>query len=64
MKFDRRLARRKDWISRNELEKRVEALPDVSHKIASDDESPTDSPTDSEEGNTPEPASGSEGLLN
>jgi len=37
LKLDRRLVRRKNWISREELEKELDALPDVSHKIASDD---------------------------
>ncbi len=55
MKFDRRLVRRQDWVTRDELEKQLEALPDVSHKVATDDDSPKNSP----EGDTPEPERGS-----
>lgn len=57
LKLDRRLVRRKNWISREELEKGLDALPDVSHKIAKDDETPTDSSS----GEGREPDSGSEG---
>ncbi len=66
MKFDRRLVRRKEWITRDELEKRLEALPDVSHKIAPDDDAPSEpseSPRDSPEGDAPEPDNGSDGPL-
>ena len=67
MKFDRRLARRRDWITRDELEKGLEALPDVSHKVATDDDAPSDAPENAPEnapeGDAPESDSGSEGLL-
>ena len=65
MKFDRRLVRRKDWITRDELEKRLEALPDVSDKVATDDDAPSDSAdsADPAEVDKPEPESGSEGPL-
>jgi hypothetical protein len=36
--LDRRLINRRNWISRAELEKGLEALPDVSHKIAPSEE--------------------------
>jgi hypothetical protein len=34
LRFDRRLINRPGWISKAELEKNLEALPDVSDKIA------------------------------
>jgi hypothetical protein len=34
LRLDRRLIDRRGWISRVELEKELEALPDVSQKIA------------------------------
>ena len=34
LQFDKRLINRRGWISKAELEKLLEALPDVSHKIA------------------------------
>ena len=46
MKLDRRLVGRPNWISRKDLEKELEALPDVSHKIASEDDTPSDSSDD------------------
>ena len=33
-RLDRRLIRRRGWIGREELERALEALPDVSEKIA------------------------------
>ena len=33
LKLDRRLIRRPNWISRDELQRELEALPDVSHKV-------------------------------
>ena len=33
-RYDRRLIRRRGWIGREELERALEALPDVSDKIA------------------------------
>ena len=38
LRLDRRLVYRQGWISRAELEKNLEALPDVSHKIAPSEE--------------------------
>ena len=38
LRLDRRLIDRRDWISKAELEKGLEALPDVSHKIAPSEE--------------------------
>ncbi len=32
LRLDRRLTGRRDWISRKELERELEALPDASHK--------------------------------
>ena len=40
LRMDRRLADRKNWISSTELEKELNALPDVSHKIAESQEEP------------------------
>ncbi len=34
LKLDRRLIRRRGWISKEELERELAALPDVSAKIA------------------------------
>ena len=34
LRLDRRLLTRKDWVDEGELESALEALPDVSHKIA------------------------------
>ena len=34
LKTDRRLIHRRGWISKEELDKQLDALPDVSHKIA------------------------------
>ncbi len=36
--LDRRLTRRRDWISKKELERALAELPDVSHKVAPPDE--------------------------
>ena len=38
LRLDRRLIDRRGWISKAELEKDLEALPDVSHKIAPPEE--------------------------
>ena len=35
LRLDRRLIRRPGWLSKEELERELAALPDVSHKIAS-----------------------------
>jgi len=34
LKLDRRLIRRRGWLSEQELERELAALPDASHKIA------------------------------
>lgn len=34
MRMDRRLIGRKNWTAPKEVEREIEALPDVSHKIA------------------------------
>ena len=47
LRLDRRLIRRRSWISRSELERELEDLPDVSHKVAPQDE---DSESDEAEG--------------
>jgi len=39
LQTDRRLIHRHGWISKAELEKQLDELPDVSHKIAPPDES-------------------------
>lgn len=39
-RFDRRLIRRPGWVGREELERALEALPDVSDKIAPREEEP------------------------
>jgi len=38
LQLDRRLMHRRGWISKPELAKQLEALPDVGHKIAPDEE--------------------------
>jgi len=38
LKLDRRLIRRRNWISPQELQQELDALPDVSHKLASVEE--------------------------
>ena len=48
LRLDKRLTRRRGWISRDDLDRELEALPDVSSKIA-----PIEEP-DGEPG-TPEP---------
>ncbi len=34
LRLDRRLIRRRGWVSKEDLERELTALPDVSHKIA------------------------------
>jgi hypothetical protein len=48
LKLDRRLIRRRQWISPSELQRDLEALPDVSHKIATV-EQPDEANSESEE---------------
>jgi hypothetical protein len=38
LRFDKRLIRRRGWVSREEIERELETLPDVSHKIDSPEE--------------------------
>jgi hypothetical protein len=38
LKFDRRLIRRRNWISKDELERELAALPDASDKVAPPEE--------------------------
>jgi hypothetical protein len=46
LRLDRRLSRRRGWISPDDLERELEALPDLSHKIAPpQDEEPPDAPS-------------------
>ena len=40
LRLDRRLIRRRNWIARDELERELAELPDSSHKIAHDEETP------------------------
>ncbi len=39
LKFDKRLERRKGWVSDEERAAALENLPDASHKIAADEDS-------------------------
>jgi hypothetical protein len=48
LKLDRRLIRRSQWISPTELQRELEALRDVSHKIATI-EQPDEANSESEE---------------
>lgn len=48
LKLDKRLIRRRGWIDREELDKELEALPDVSHKIAVPEPEPEPGPGDPE----------------
>jgi len=45
LRLDRRLIRRRGWISRAELDQELAALPDVSDKIASAEEEPGEEAT-------------------
>ena len=47
LKVDRRLIHRRGWISKNELQKQLDSLPDVSDKIAPPDESEGEGETQS-----------------
>ncbi len=59
LRLDRRLTGRKNWITAKELEREIQALPEVSHKIAEVEEEsdPEDSSTDSPEANPPDAGS-------
>jgi hypothetical protein len=43
-RLDRRLTPRRGWIGREELERALEALPDVSEKIAPREEETSEAP--------------------
>ena len=51
LRLDRRLHRRRDWLSPEELQKELDALPDVSDKILEDEED--DSPAADANAETP-----------
>jgi hypothetical protein len=59
LRLDRRLIRRKNWITSKELEREIEALPDTSHKIAEVEEEsdPDDSSAGIPEASPPDAAS-------
>ena len=40
LRLDRRLIGRKNWITPKELEREIQAIPDMSHKIAEVEEEP------------------------
>ena len=42
LRLDRRLIQRRGWVSPEELEQALEALPDVSNKIAPKEEEPSE----------------------
>ena len=46
LRLDRRLLDRRGWISREELERELAALPDVSDKIQPEESAEVDSPGD------------------
>ena len=52
LRLDRRLIRRRRWISAEELERELEQLPDSAHKATTGDEEPA-APTPPD---TPDPA--------
>lgn len=54
LRLDKRLIRRRGWISPDDLERELEALPDVSDKIAQPEEMADDAAA-------PEPAPAPEG---
>ncbi len=55
LRLDRRLFGRKNWIAPKDIEREIQALPDVSHKIAEVEEKsePDPVPADSTEENPP-----------
>ncbi len=54
LKFDRRLSRRRDWVSESALDAHVETLPDVADKGTSEESEAADA--DSEVQSGPEDA--------
>jgi hypothetical protein len=62
LRLDRRLTIRKNWISSADLEKELDALPDVSHKIAEPEEE-SESSQEGEAGLPPDPLNPSESDL-
>jgi hypothetical protein len=54
LRLDRRLIRRRSWISQEELTRELEALPDVAHKASRGEEAPTPAPPDAAVPGVPE----------
>jgi hypothetical protein len=51
LRLDRRLIRRRGWIAPDDLDREIDSLPDVAHKIApSEKAESTDSPSSDEPG--------------
>ncbi len=50
LRIDRRLIRRRDWITSEELERELEAIPDSASKVAVDEDASPESPNDGEPG--------------
>jgi len=48
LRLDRRLIRRRGWLSEEDLERELAALPDVSHKIAPVGDEPSAPPEQTE----------------
>jgi hypothetical protein len=46
--LDKRLIRRRGWISPEDLDRELEKLPDVSHKIAEPEPEPQESSSEAE----------------
>lgn len=57
LRFDRRLARRRDWITPEELEQELSDLPDVSAKIQPPEDEPNEAAAAPAQ--TPSPGDGS-----
>ena len=60
LRLDRRLIRRRGWLSKGELERELAALPDASHKIAPVGGEPSESSEQTETLPTEAPAEPSE----
>jgi hypothetical protein len=60
LRLDRRLIRRRGWLSEEELERELAALPDVSHKIAPVGGEPAEPPEQTETPPTDSPEEPSE----
>lgn len=48
LRLDRRLIRRRDWISKEDLERALAELPDVSHKAAPVEDRKDETPPEAE----------------